>query len=786
MKTYEQFKKVVLGKGFDIDGAYGPQCLANGTLVHMADGTLTPVENLKVGDRLQGWNLVVSNEQKNSQLIEVKTDCGTFEVTPDHRFIDQNGKEIKNLSIGQCVQLDTNEFKNDLHLSADELRFLGFYMGDGTKKYRWKGTTKPEIFVTVGTDKKIEYLKSLNMNFREALHSNKKAKLFYLKNSDHEELVNLIHSISGKKLPLFFTREQYQYIIEGYLNADGYKKNNSFVATSTTKELLVSIQHGCVLNGWRAILSKPCFRQKTNYCDHPKPLYKLTVNKNKKPTGKVISIRSVRGGMISVLNTNGDHTYYAENHKHHNCWDGAMYYSQWLGYPVFNCTVTGYAQDIWTQRNTSGILQYYDEVELLEAGDIVVFKEHPSTPYSHIAIFDHDLGNGQGAFLGQNQGAPNMVFNIIPLPYDATYKTAFRPKCFSSAQNNQSTPSKPEDGRLYGIDLSVHNGLNVNFARVAQTNDFVIIRAGFGWSTSQKDPSFERNYQQAKEHNLRVGVYWYSYARNLSEAKQEAECFKQVIAGKDFDFGVWVDLETDDWKTDNGNPSGEMQAKCANLIAEEMKKAGYQVGLYSYTSAIDNLYHGLDIINFPLWEAQYNANDGFIHSDVSHRAIIHQYTSKWHLDGRYYDRNVCYKDIFKDSGKVPKKGVEGAVYRLYNPNNGDHLYTTNYFEATGVYMAGWAYEGIAWVSPSDGEPVYRLINPNNGTHVFVPKKEKDDLIKLGWTQEGIAFYSKGDNPIYRMYNPNGGEHILTADLNEHNGLTKIGWTCEGQELKYEK
>ncbi len=594
-KTYEQFKNEVLGKGFDIDGAYGAQCLVNGTLVHMADGTLAPVETLKVGDRLQGWNLVVGNDQKFSPLVEVKTDCGTFEVTPDHRFIGSDGQEIENLSVGQCIQLDTTEFKNDLNLTADELRFLGFYMGDGTKKYRWKGTTKPEIFITVGTDKKLEYLQSLNIHHRKiALHSNKKAKLFYLKNSEHEELMQLIHSIDGKKLPLFFTKEQYRYIIEGYLNADGYGKRDSFVASSVTKELLVSIQHGCILNGWRAILSKPTIR-KTNYCDHPKPIYRLTINKNKKPTGKVISIRSIQGGTVSVLNTDGDHTYFAENHKHHNCWDGAMYYSQWLGYPIFNCTVTGYVQDIWTQRKKSGILNYYDEVELLQPGDIVVFKVHPSTPLSHIAIFDHDLGNGQGAFLGQNQGAPGMAFNIIPLPYDATYQTAFRPKCFSAifdhdlgngqgaflgqnqgapgmafniiplpydatyqtafrpkcfsgSQPKPNTPSKPSDGLLYGLDLSQHNG-SVNFSRVAQTNDFVILRAGFGWSTDQKDPRFEEYYQQAKAHNLRVGAYWYTYARNLDEAKQEAECFKQVIAGKEFDFGVWVDLEdADHWK----------------------------------------------------------------------------------------------------------------------------------------------------------------------------------------------------------------------------------------------
>lgn len=466
------------------------------------------------------------------------------------------------------------------------------------------------------------------------------------------------------------------------------------------------------------------------------------------------------------------------------CFDGAMYYSQWLGYPVFNCTVTGYVQDIWTQRKKSGILNYYDEVELLQPGDIVVFKVHPSTPLSHIAIFDHDLGNGQGAFLGQNQGAPGMAFNIIPLPYDATYQTAFRPKCFSSSQTKPNTPSKPSDGLLYGLDLSEHNG-SVNFSRVAQTNDFVILRAGFGWSTDQKDKRFEEYYQQAKAHNLRVGAYWYTYARNFDEAKQEAECFKQVIAGKEFDFGVWVDLEdADHWKANNGNPSGATQAQCANLIMDEMKKAGYQVGIYASTYPIDHEYKGLDITNYPLWEANYNVNDGNRHGDFSHRAVLHQYTSLWRLDGKNYDRNACYKDIFKESEKAPKKGAEGSVYRLYNPNNGDHLYTTSYLEAMGVYMAGWNYEGIAWVSPKDGDPVYRLLNPNDGTHAFGPEAEKDGLLKLGWKLEGVAFYSKGNKPIYRMYNPNSGAHILTADINEHNGLTKLGWTCEGQELKY--
>lgn len=110
------------------------------------------------------------------------------------------------------------------------------------------------------------------------------------------------------------------------------------------------------------------------------------------------------------------------------CWDGAMKFMQELGTPIFFCTTTGYVRDIWEQRHSNGILKYYDEVDVMQQGDIAVFKISPETPYSHIAIFDHDAGHGRGYFLGQNQGAPNGVFNVVSLPYSATYPTAFRLK----------------------------------------------------------------------------------------------------------------------------------------------------------------------------------------------------------------------------------------------------------------------------------------------------------------------------------------------------------------------
>lgn len=120
------------------------------------------------------------------------------------------------------------------------------------------------------------------------------------------------------------------------------------------------------------------------------------------------------------------------------CWDGYAEFCIAQCVPYASCTATGYVQDIWTQRVTNGMLKYFYEVRELQPGDVVVFRPCSVTPTSHIAIFDSDAGGGYGNFLGQNQGgmythpAGGSSFNVIKLPYQATYDTAFRLKSSTS------------------------------------------------------------------------------------------------------------------------------------------------------------------------------------------------------------------------------------------------------------------------------------------------------------------------------------------------------------------
>ncbi len=125
------------------------------------------------------------------------------------------------------------------------------------------------------------------------------------------------------------------------------------------------------------------------------------------------------------------------------------------------------------------------------------------------------------------------------------------------------------------------------------------------------------------------------------------------------------------------------------------------------------------------------------------------------------------------------------MYRLYNPNSGEHFYTGSIEERTNLVNAGWNWEGNGWEAPvSGGYPVYRLYNPNAGDHHYTNSdEEKNNLIAVGWNYEGIAWNSAYPNnkPLYRLYNPNAqsGSHHYTMSAEEKANLEAVGWNYEG-------
>lgn len=137
-------------------------------------------------------------------------------------------------------------------------------------------------------------------------------------------------------------------------------------------------------------------------------------------------------------------------------------------------------------------------------------------------------------------------------------------------------------------------------------------------------------------------------------------------------------------------------------------------------------------------------------------------------------------------------GSTHPMYRLYNPNTGEHFYTAFQNERATLINGGWSDEGTAWNAPDEGWFVYRLYNPNEGDHHYTSDEdEKNTLLNLGWRDEGVGWASPSlgwedpktatGYPIYRLYNPYSttASHHYTANAAEANSLIRLGWRYEG-------
>lgn len=140
-----------------------------------------------------------------------------------------------------------------------------------------------------------------------------------------------------------------------------------------------------------------------------------------------------------------------------------------------------------------------------------------------------------------------------------------------------------------GIDVSYYQGNNIDYIKVKKAGyNFVMARCGYGNMTAypyQKDSTFETNYKNAKAAGMGVGTYFFSYALDAKSAKAEAEGVLNVIKGKQFDYPIGFDMETDDQMRLSPNKKAEV----IEAFISVLEKAGYYVSLYSYESFLNDV-----------------------------------------------------------------------------------------------------------------------------------------------------------------------------------------------------
>ena len=217
------------------------------------------------------------------------------------------------------------------------------------------------------------------------------------------------------------------------------------------------------------------------------------------------------------------------------------------------------------------------------------------------------------------------------------------------------------------VDISeFQQGINFNKMK-SDGIKAVIIRAGYGRESSQKDSMFESHYKNAKSENMMIGVYWYSYADSVGDAEKEAKTCLECINNKSLDMPIYYDLE-DNSQTKLGKAK---LTEIAERFCETIKKSNYRVGVYANLNWFNN-YLDYDKLKkkYSIWLAQYN-------DKAELDCDIWQNHSTGRVSGYSgnIDTNVIYNDnIFgKSESKVAKPTLTYRVYadgKWYNEVKG--------------------------------------------------------------------------------------------------------------------
>lgn len=178
--------------------------------------------------------------------------------------------------------------------------------------------------------------------------------------------------------------------------------------------------------------------------------------------------------------------------------------------------------------------------------------------------------------------------------------------------------------KIKGIDVSKHQG-SIDWSKVKNDGvEFAIIRIGYGGSAPVKDEQFENNYKNARANGVKVGVYIYSYADTLTDAKTEANAVINWLGSRDLELPVYFDIE-DKKQNVLGNT---LRTNIVKTFCDMIEDAGYWAGIYANKSWLETKLDMNTLKDYTVWLAQWTSNPTYKGSYA-----MWQYTSDGSVNG---------------------------------------------------------------------------------------------------------------------------------------------------------
>ena len=200
---------------------------------------------------------------------------------------------------------------------------------------------------------------------------------------------------------------------------------------------------------------------------------------------------------------------------------------------------------------------------------------------------------------------------------------------------------------LNGIDVSVYQG-TIDWAKVSKSGvDFAMIRAGYrGYGDKGvlvEDSMFSKNVLGAKTNKIDIGIYFYTQAINVEEAKEEAKFVVNLIKkyGIDVKYPIAIDTELSPTGTGRADSiSKEKRTEIVKAFCENIKQLGYKPMVYASKYWLYDNLNVQQISQYDTWLAHYTDK-----TDYKYSYTMWQYTSTGNVDGITVnvDKSYCYK-----------------------------------------------------------------------------------------------------------------------------------------------
>ena len=196
-----------------------------------------------------------------------------------------------------------------------------------------------------------------------------------------------------------------------------------------------------------------------------------------------------------------------------------------------------------------------------------------------------------------------------------------------------------------GVDISKYQEY-VDFTKLKKAGiDFCMLRLGArGYGTGQLvlDPYFQENIKRASDAGLDIGVYFFSQAITVEEAKEEANMVLEYIADYDVNYPVAFDMEYVQNDTARIEQlSVEEKTLITNAFLETIEIAGYTPMIYGKKEWLLKEIDLTDLQGYDIWLAQYEDMP-----DYPYQFTMWQYTNLGKVEGvsGKVDLNISFID----------------------------------------------------------------------------------------------------------------------------------------------